>query len=61
MGDLKVFWVSNGGSVMTDVTYALAGVQDGEVVNEGKFKNFWEMIRKAKEKEYADHSQSTEE
>ena len=31
MGDLKVFWISNGGSVKTDVTYALAGVQDGEV------------------------------
>ena len=64
MGDLKVFWISNGGSVKTDVIYALAGVQDGEVVNEGKFIDFWTAFRKAKEEEEkrnADHSKSTEE
>ena len=65
MGDLKVFWISNGGSVKTDVTYALAGVQDGEVVHEDRHKQFWTNVNKAmKEREEtanADQSKSTEE
>ena len=65
MGDLKVYWISNGGSVMTDVTYALAGVQDGEVVREDRHKQFWANVNRAmkerEKRENADHSKSTEE
>ena len=48
---LQVTLSSNGGSVVTDVTYALAGVNaNGEVVNEDKFVEFWRRVRIAQEK-----------
>lgn len=51
MGKLQIIYHSNGGSVVTDVTYALAGVNaNGEVVNEDKFVEFWRRVRIAQEK-----------
>lgn len=68
MGDLKVMYLGNGGTSYTDVSYAAAGVnQDGEVVNEQRFKDFWHRVNLALKKKYekeendGNHSESTEE
>ena len=51
MGMLQIIYHSNGDTVATDVTYALAGVNaNGEVVNEDKFVEFWRRVRIAQEK-----------
>jgi len=54
----RALYVSNGGSVVTDASYALMGVnQDGEVVNDQKFRDFWDRVYKAtlkRDKEMAD-------
>lgn len=52
MGELKVTLISNGGSVETDVTYALTGMMNGEVVDDKKFNDFWRRVRLAQEKKW---------
>lgn len=67
MGDLKVMYLGNGGTSYTDVSYAVAGVnQDGDVVNDQKFKDFWHRVylatkKRDMEENNGNHSESTEE
>lgn len=53
MGNLKIMYLGNGGTRYTDVTYAAAGVNDdGDVINEQKFKDFWHRVNIALKKKY---------
>lgn len=67
MGGLKVMYLGNGGTTYTNVSYAAAGVNDdGEVINEERFKDFWRRVNLAMKKKYEEenngnHSESTEE
>jgi hypothetical protein len=46
MGNIKTIYCGNGYEI--DATYALMGVNDdGEIVNEEKFKDFWKRLNKA--------------
>jgi hypothetical protein len=46
MGNIKTIYCGNGYEI--DATYALMGVNEqGEVVNEEKFKDFWKRLNKA--------------
>ena len=45
MGELKVMYLGNGGTTYTNVSYAAAGVNDdGEVINDQRFKDFWHRV-----------------
>ena len=67
MGGLKVMYLGNGGTTYTNVSYAAAGVNDdGEVINEERYKDFWHRVNLAMKKKYEEennvnHSESTEE
>lgn len=51
MGDLKVMYLGNGGTTYTNVSYAAAGVNDdGEVINDQRFKDFWHRVNLAMKK-----------
>lgn len=51
MGELKVMYLGNGGTTYTNVSYATAGVNDdGEIVNEERFKDFWHRVNLAMKK-----------
>lgn len=51
MGDLKVMYLGNGGTTYTNVSYAVAGVNDdGEIINEERFKDFWHRVNLAMKK-----------
>lgn len=51
MGELKVMYLGNGGTTYTNVSYAAAGVNDdGEIVNEERFKDFWHRVNLAMKK-----------
>lgn len=53
MGSIKTIYCGNGYEI--DATYALMGVNDdGEVVNEERFKTFWHNLRIAMEKRDAE-------
>jgi len=54
----RALYVSNGGSVVTDASYALMGVnEDGEVVNDQKFRDFWDRVYKAMVKRDAEEEE----
>ena len=51
MGELKVMYLGNGGTTYTNVSYAAAGVNDdGEVINDQRFKDFWHRVNLAMQK-----------
>lgn len=51
MGELKVMYLGNGGTTYTNVSYAAAGVNDdGEVINDQRFKDFWHRVNLAMKK-----------
>ncbi len=57
MGDLKVMYLGNGGTTYTNVSYAAAGVNDdGEVINEERYKDFWHRVNIALKKKYAEEN-----
>lgn len=62
MGELKVMYLGNGGTTYTNVSYAAAGVNDdGEVINEERFKDFWHRVNIALKKKYAEENDGNEE
>ena len=55
MGSIKTVYCGNG--YEREVTYALVGVnEDGEIVNEERFKAFWHNLRIALEKRDKEYS-----
>jgi len=61
MGDLKVMYLGNGGTTYTNVSYAAAGVNDdGDVINEQKFKDFWHRVNIALKKKYEEEKDNAD-
>jgi hypothetical protein len=61
MGELKVMYLGNGGTTYTNVSYAAAGVNDdGEVINEERFKDFWHRVNIALKKKYEGEKENVE-
>ena len=61
MGELKVMYLGNGGTTYTNVSYAAPGVNDdGEVINEERYKEFWHRVNIALKKTYAGEKETAE-
>lgn len=61
MGGLKVMYLGNGGTTYTNVSYAAAGVNDdGEVINEERYKEFWRRVNIALKKKYEGEKENAE-
>lgn len=61
MGGLKVMYLGNGGTTYTNVSYAAAGVNDdGEVINEERYKEFWHRVNIALQKKYEGEKENVE-